>query len=443
MVAGVNEAIETIAAIATPPGQGGIGIIRVSGPQALVIADEIADATPRIGHAQYSAFRAKDQQIIDQGVLLCFAAPHSFTGENVVEFQIHGGQYVLAALLNELCQSYRVRLARPGEFSERAFHNGKLDLVQAEAIADLIAAGSSAAARAAQRSLNGVFSARCHALHDGLLDLRMRLESAIDFPEEDIDFLSDPELLERWQALHVEHAQLLAQASHGVVLNQGLTIVLAGAPNAGKSSILNSLSKREAAIVTPLPGTTRDVLSERIQLNGVPATLIDTAGLRDSDDPIEQEGVRRARQAAATADYLLHVQAPDIVNDRAPPTQARIIEVWNKCDLVDHPAGWMDSSHSAIRVSAQTGDGLDLLVDELAGQLSIGGGDFSARQRHVDALRQFGEHLAKAGQHLKAGCGELSAEELRLAQQRLGEITGQVHSDELLGRIFSSFCIGK
>lgn len=438
----MSPAVETIAAIATPAGQGGVGIIRVSGPRALELARRLGGREVEIGRVQFREFRSGDGQAIDSGLLLCFAAPHSFTGEDVAEFQIHGGRIVLSALLDEICTHTDVRPARPGEFSERAFHNGKLDLAQAEAIADLIAAGSRQAAQAAQRSLNGVFSRRCHALAEALTDLRMRLEAAIDFPEEDIDFLSDPELKRRWSRLHVEHADLLRDAGAGVRLTEGLTVVLCGAPNAGKSSILNALSRSDTAIVTAIPGTTRDVLRQSLDILGVPVTLIDTAGLRDSDDPVEQEGVRRAREAARHADYLLHVQAPDVVNETPPDTQARIIEVYNKCDLDGRKPGWLNAERSEIAISAVTGVGLEVLCQELAGQ-SAGGGEFSARQRHLDALRRVGEHIQRAGLRLDEGAGELCAEELRLAQDALGEITGRLHNDELLGRIFSSFCIGK
>ncbi len=432
---------ETIAAIATPAGQGGVGIVRVSGPQAFAVARALGGRAPAVGRASFCRFRNQDGDIIDEGVLLAFAGPHSFTGEDVVEFQIHGGPWLLTRLMDCLCSEHAIRPARPGEFSERAFHNGKLDLVQAEAIADMIAAGSMQAARAAQRSLSGAFSKRCHALHKAMLDLRMRLEAAIDFPEEEIDFLSDPELLDRWQSLHVEHRDLLQSARHGVQLSQGLTIVLAGAPNAGKSSLLNYLSKDDAAIVSDIPGTTRDVLRSAVQLRGVPVTLIDTAGLRDSSDPVEQEGVRRAQKAIAQADFLLRIRAPDVDDTPIPKTSARVITVNNKVDLTSEPTGWRDEEHSEISLSARTGAGVETLVDALLGHQ--GESDFSARERHVNALIRLGQHLEEAGRCLHAGAGDIAAEELRLGQRELGEITGQVHSDELLGRIFSSFCIGK
>ncbi len=439
----MSTPIETIAAIATPPGQGGVGIIRISGPRALVVAEAMAGRQPQAGRSLYCRFRDAQGEVIDDGLLLAFRAPASFTGEDVAELQVHGGPQLLNRLLRVLCQEQGLRQARPGEFSERAFHNGKLDLAQAEAIADLIAAGSEQAARAARRSLTGVFSARCNGLHEQLADLRMRLEAAIDFPEEDIDFLSDPDLRERWRSLHVEHSELLAETRHGVRLNQGLCVVLAGAPNAGKSSLINSLSQRDLAIVTAVPGTTRDLLQAQLTLHGVPVTVIDTAGLRDSEDPVEREGVRRARAAIAQADYLLHVQAPDVPNERIPDTGARVITVHNKCDLSGQPAGWADGARTAIHLSARTGEGLPALIDELAGAEAGGDSEFSARQRHLDALQCCGRHLQHAGEQLQVGAGDLAAEELRLAQHALGEITGQVHSDDLLGRIFSSFCIGK
>ncbi len=434
---------ETIAAIATPPGQGGVGIIRLSGPRALDVAASVAGRQPQAGRALYCHFRDAQGELIDDGLLLSFRAPASFTGEDVAELQVHGGPQLLNRLLRVLCQEQGLRQARPGEFSERAFHNGKLDLAQAEAVADLIAAGSEQAARAARRSLTGAFSARCHGLHEQMADLRMRLEAAIDFPEEDIDFLSDPALQDRWRSLHVEHSALLDETRHGVRLNQGLCVVLAGAPNAGKSSIINALSKKDLAIVTPVPGTTRDLLQAQLSLHGVPVTLIDTAGLRDSEDPVEREGVRRARDAIAQADYLLHVQAPDVPTEPLAHSGARLIVVHNKCDLSGRPAGWVDEARTAIHLSARSGEGLPALIAELAGAQSSGDSEFSARQRHLDALQCCGEHLEQAGRQLQLGAGDLAAEELRLAQQTLGEITGQVHSDELLGRIFSSFCIGK
>ncbi len=434
---------ETIAAIATPPGQGGVGIIRISGPRALAVAGTVAGRAPQVGRALYSRFRDAQGEVIDDGLLLAFRAPASFTGEDVAELQVHGGPQVLSCLLRVLCQEQGLRQARPGEFSERAFHNGKLDLAQAEAIADLIGAGSEQAARAARRSLTGVFSTRCQALHEQLADLRMRLEAAIDFPEEEIDFLSDPDLRDRWQSLHVEHSALLAETRHGVRLNQGLCVVLAGAPNAGKSSLINKLSQRDLAIVTAVPGTTRDLLQAQLSLHGVPVTVIDTAGLRESDDPVEQEGVRRAREAMQQADYLLHVQAPDVANEAMPDIAARVIAVHNKCDLSGETAGWVDGSRRAIHLSARTGEGIPALVAELAGADGGGNGEFSARQRHLDALQRCGDHLRRAGEQLQIGAGDLAAEELRLAQRELGEITGQLHSDELLGRIFSRFCIGK
>lgn len=432
---------DTIAAIATAAGQGGVGIVRVAGPAAHAVAHALSDHAPEVGRVRFTRFRNAQGELIDEGLLLCFAAPHSYTGDDVVEMQIHGGPWILQCLLDEITQQHPVRLARAGEFTERAFLNGKLDLAQAEAVADLIAASSQQAARAARRSLDGVFSQRCSSLHEAMLDLRMRLESAIDFPEEDIDFLSDPELQQRWSLLHVEHQHLLQQARQGAQLNQGLTVVLAGAPNVGKSSLLNALSQRDAAIVSDQAGTTRDVLQQSIQLKGVSVTVYDTAGLRESDDPIEQEGVRRARAAIANADYLLHLSATDAQDSVLPQTSGRCIRVHNKIDLSGEAAGWHDETRQQIGVSAKTGAGLDDLIDALVAQ--AGDSDFSARQRHVDALVDSGQALQRAGEQLQCGQGELAAEELRLAQQALGEITGQVHSDDLLGRIFSSFCIGK
>lgn len=432
---------DTIAAIATAPGQGGVGIVRVSGPIALRVAAALSAKEPVLGKILYTQFIDHNRELLDQGLLLSFKAPHSYTGEDVAEFQIHGGPWILQRLLDEITNKHPVRLARPGEFTERAFLNGKLDLAQAEAVADLIAAGSEQAARAAQRSLNGVFSQRCEALHKALLDLRMRLESAIDFPEEEIDFLSDPELLNRWQVLHVEHQDLLKRARQGARLNQGLTVVLAGAPNVGKSSLLNALSERDAAIVSPQAGTTRDILQQAVVLRGVPVTIIDTAGLRDTDDYIEREGVKRARAAIAKADFLLHLQARDVSDQADIDTTARKIEVLNKIDLSKQNPGWQNLEKTRIHISAKTGAGLNELIDVLVED--SGESEFSSRQRHVEALQAAGQCLQRAGDYLKQGDGDIAAEELRLAQQALGEITGQVHNDDLLGHIFSSFCIGK
>lgn len=439
---GSAPSADTIAAIATPPGQGGIGIIRLSGPRAFELARILSGRRPEPQRFAYVQLRDAAGETLDRGLMLAFASPASFTGEDVVELQLHGSQQILHLVLQALCAA-GARLARPGEFSERAFHNGKLDLAQAEAIADLIAAGSAQAARAAQRSLAGVFSQRCRQLHEQLVALRMRLEASIDFPEEEQDFLSDPELQRSWQRLHVEHAELLAGAQRGSRLTEGLCVVLAGAPNVGKSSLLNRLAEQDAAIVTAQPGTTRDVLRLSLSLHGVPVTVIDTAGLRAARDEAESEGIRRAEKAITEADFLLHLSAPDVPDPvTLPPCQAPRIAVHNKCDLSGATAGWRDPDRREIDLSARTGDGVELLIERLVGE-APGDGAFTARRRHCEALMRCGQHLAAAGIRLEHGEGELTAEELRLAQMALGEITGQVHSDELLGRIFASFCIGK
>lgn len=434
---------DTIAAVATPPGQGGIGVIRLSGPDAFKLARQVAGPLPHPREFAYTQFRDASGAIIDDGLLLRFVAPASFTGEDVVEFQLHGSQQSLAALMQCLC-SAGARRARPGEFSERAFHAGKLDLVQAEAIADLIAASSVQAARAARRSLSGVFSQRCEQLHAAMMAVRVQLEASIDFPEDDIDPAADHELLQRCGTIHVEHQALLSDAQRGQRLTEGLRVVLAGAPNVGKSSLLNCLAARDAAIVTAQAGTTRDVMEAPLLLRGVPVTVLDTAGLRDSADLAEQEGVRRAKLAIEQADVVLELCAPD-VTDRvgmalAPGAQHLLI--YNKCDLGDQPAGPVAGEPDALRISAQRGWGIEALLDRLLGAASPES-EFSARRRHIEALLACGRQLEQAQACLAAGQGELAAEELRLAQRHLGEITGQVHSEELLGEIFSGFCIGK
>ncbi len=381
--------------------------------------------------------------MIDTGLSLWFPAPHSFTGEDVLELHAHGGAMVLKMLLDRI-RMLGARDARAGEFSERAFLNGKLDLAQAEAVADLISAGSVAAARAAQRSLQGEFSSRCRELADATLDLRMRVEAAIDFAEEDIDFLADDQLRSNLSALRQNLNQLLTQAEQGRRLNDGLTVVLAGIPNVGKSSLLNRLAQTDAAIVTPIAGTTRDLLRESVVINGVPVELIDTAGLCESENEVEREGVRRARAALAQADHVLILgeegqPAPQI----EVPAGAQVTRLLTKCDLGDKAAGWVANAQPPIlRISSVTGDGLEELRRHLSGP-SLGGGNFSARQRHVAALRGAAHQLQQAAEQLQAGQGDLVAEELRLVQRQLGEITGQVSSEDLLGQIFSGFCIGK
>jgi tRNA modification GTPase len=445
---------DTIAAIATPVGPGGVGIVRLSGPDVPHIAKQLLGRLPLPRRAEVHDFLEADTRLIDTGLVLYFVAPASFTGEHVLELQGHGGPVVMDLLLARVL-SLGARPARPGEFSERAFLNNKLDLAQAEAIADLIESGTAQAARAAVHSLQGVFSERVHALVELLTRIRMYVEAAIDFPEEEIDFLSDRALAQMLKQLQEDFAGLIAGAQQGCLLRDGMTVVIAGRPNAGKSSLLNALSGRDAAIVTEIPGTTRDVLREHIQLDGLPLHVLDTAGLHDSDDPVEQAGMQRTRTALEQADRVLLV-----IDDRQgfTPADAAILEalpvsvpcthIYNKIDLTGRSPG-LDavSGESIVALSAQTGAGLDALraylQDSIGYAVQVEGG-FSARRRHLEALQAAQDRFEAGVMLLKTQhAGELLAEELRLAQQQLGEITGDVSSDELLGRIFSSFCIGK
>lgn len=453
---------DTIVAIATAPGRGGIGILRLSGPAAAPIGRALSGRTTlRPRHAHHSLFRDGDGQPIDDGLLLFFPGPHSFTGEDVVEVQGHGSPVVLDHLL-ERCIQLGARQARPGEFSQRAFLNDRLDLAQAEAIADLIEAGTRAGARAALQSLQGAFSTELNELIEQLIALRVYVEAAIDFPEEEIDFLADGEVRQRLETLlkRVEHT--LARAEQGRRLKEGLTVVIAGRPNAGKSSLLNALAGHDAAIVTDLAGTTRDPLREDIQLDGLPLHIIDTAGLRDSPDAIEQEGIRRAWRAIEQADHLLAIhdssQSSDTfpaLADLLPDSEQRLSTldlpvtlVHNKCDLSGLPPGPLDHPEfPSLAVSALTGEGLDALrhhLKQLAGWQPEQQSPFSARRRHLTALETARIHLLHGKQALvQFAAGELLAEDLRAAQQALEEITGAYTADDLLGEIFSSFCIGK
>jgi len=446
---------DSIAAIATASGRGGVGIIRVSGALALTIAKAIGGITPKPRQAHYRPFIDSHQRVIDEGVLLYFPAPHSFTGEDVLELQAHGGPVLLDMLLRR-CLELGARQARPGEFSERAFLNDKLDLAQAEAIADLIEAGSEQAARNALRSLQGAFSRQIDALCEQLTQLRIYIEAAIDFPEEEIDFLADGQVLGQLQALQQALNQVLHEAGQGVLLREGMTLVIAGKPNAGKSSLLNALAGRDSAIVTDIPGTTRDLLREHIQIDGMPLHIIDTAGLRESSDPVEQIGIQRAIEAINQADLVLLVtdasqsQAPTwpaLLGEAPKPSRTCIIR--NKADITGQPPACTQNENGStqITLSAKTGSGLELLREHLKQRMGFsasGEGTFSARRRHLEALRQGAWHLEQGRAQLTQNAApELLAEELRHAQQALGEITGQISSDELLGRIFSSFCIGK
>ncbi|MEP6938787.1 MAG: tRNA uridine-5-carboxymethylaminomethyl(34) synthesis GTPase MnmE [Rudaea sp.] len=446
-------ATATIAAIATAPGAGGIGVVRLSGPRSVQIALALTGKRLRKRYFHGVAFRAEDGATLDRGLAVRFAAPHSFTGEDVVELHAHGGPVVLDLLLRRTlalgaCQ------ARPGEFSERAFLNGKIDLAQAEAVADLIASRSVAAARAATRSLEGDFSRAVESVLAALVHVRTWLESALDFPEEELDFLAAPQLSEQLCEVRAQAERLLADARRGLVLCDGLHVVIVGRPNVGKSSLLNALAQSERAIVTPIPGTTRDVLREPVQLDGIGLTLVDTAGLRESADPVEQEGMRRARRELESADVaLLIVDAANVGADLAllqgvDASAVRLI-VHNKIDQRDEAPRIEARGEraAAIHLSAHTGAGLDLLRGELArlgGRGDGADGAFSARRRHVVALERVAEHLQRAEALLQGErAGELAAEELRAAQHALGELTGQYTSDDLLGAIFSSFCIGK
>lgn len=450
---------DTICAIATPPGAGGVGIVRISGPLAPEIARALAGRLPDPRYATLAAFRDADGEVIDSGIALFFPAPASFTGEDVVELQGHGGQFILQRLVQRAIE-LGARAARPGEFSERAFLNDKLDLVQAEAIADLIESGTEAAARAAQRSLQGVFSERIQALQQELTALRVFVEAAIDFPDEEIDFLAESDVVQRVERARARLDGVLREARQGRLLRDGFVLAIIGAPNAGKSSLLNALSGQDSAIVTDIPGTTRDVLRETIDFDGIPVHVADTAGIRETEDVIEAEGVRRARLALQTADIVLLVE--DVAGSPAfaaglsgteLPEGARCLRVANKIDLL--PPGELARQKAAagpdrLWISAASGAGLDELRRSIRAAVGAddrpaqAAGSFSARQRHVDALRRAGRHL-EAGQRVmvESQAGELLAEELRLAQQALGELTGELLPDDLLGEIFASFCIGK
>lgn len=450
---------ETIVAQATAPGRGGIGILRVSGPLATEVAQAVLGKCPKPRMADYLPFKDADGTILDQGIALYFKSPNSFTGEDVLELQGHGGQVVLDLLLKRILQIDGIRLARPGEFSEQAFLNDKLDLAQAEAIADLIDATSEQAARSALKSLQGEFSKKVNELVESVIYLRTYVEASIDFPDEEIDFLADGKIEANLRGIINQLEDVRSEAKQGSILREGMKVVIAGRPNAGKSSLLNALAGREAAIVTDIAGTTRDILREHIHIDGMPLHIIDTAGLRDATDEVERIGISRAWTEIEQADRIILMldssdpESADLSKVRSEflaklPTTLPVTIVRNKIDLNGEQASESEEDgYQMISLSAQTHDGIQLLREHLKQamgfQTSMEGG-FLARRRHLDALE-------KASKHLQIGlvqltefhAGELLAEELRLVQTYLSEITGEFTSDDLLGNIFSSFCIGK
>jgi len=441
---------DTIVAAATPPGKGGIGVVRLSGPATEEIASRMLGVLPIPRHATIAEFCAADGSPVDAGIALYFPAPDSFTGESVLELQGHGGPLVMS-LLVDAAVAIGARRAQPGEFSKRAFLNGKLDLVQAEAVVDLIDSGTAQGARAALRSLVGTFSKAVQDLQEQLTRLRLHVEAAIDFPEEEIDFLDDARLQEQITRCSDAFDALKKETRIGSILRDGFQVVIVGKPNAGKSSLLNALSGHEAAIVTELAGTTRDILRESIDIDGLMVELVDTAGLRDHPDLIEAEGIRRARAALKKADAVLWIQdaTEPLENNHEEDIADNIpvIVLRNKTDVTEEAPGTLSSDPLVLNISAKTGAGLDTLRDtirQIAGYENLGEGAFTARRRHVDALNLAASHFEQGREVLLVDrAGELLAEELKLAQGALGEITGSFTSDDLLGRIFSEFCIGK
>lgn len=445
------DEFDTIAAIATPPGTGGIGVIRLSGSQAIAIAEQLTDSKLKPRQASLRKFYAADHSVLDYGIALVFIGPHSFTGEDVVEIQGHGGQILQEMLLARVCE-LGARLAHPGEYSERAFHNDKIDLAQAEAIADLIESGSQAAAKAAMRSLQGEFSDKVHELVAQIIDLRAYVEAALDFAEEEIDFLQDSMIQQRFTQLIEQTETTLQQAENGCLLNEGMSMAIAGLPNAGKSSLLNYLTGYDAAIVTDIEGTTRDVIKEHIALKGIPVRIIDTAGLRESDDPVEREGIRRAWREIEQADIVLQLvdavagfsEQDQMIKQRLQNHQCQVRRIYTKADKLP---GDKPSEFDSFLISTKTGQGIDQLIDALTEQyhqFDAQQSTFIARQRHVELVKQALESIQQANQVFEQTLsGELMAEDLRQAQKFLNEVTGEFTTEDLLGKIFSSFCIGK
>lgn len=432
---------DTIAAIATPPGVGGVGILRISGKNALSVAKQITTKNLMVRFATFTSFYNPQQQLIDEGIAIYFKAPYSFTGEDVVELQGHGGPMIMDQLL-QTAIALGARMARPGEFSERAFLNDKLDLTQAEAIADLIHATTHEAAQSAVKSLQGVFSKTIDELLRQLIDIRMFIESAIDFSDEDIDFVEQHQIIDKLEKLLAQIATVRKSAQQGVLLQAGINVVIAGAPNAGKSSLLNCLSGRDSAIVTDIAGTTRDILREYISIDGLPMHVIDTAGLRETGDVIEQEGVKRAKDEMHKADLILWIYDATQPQPQIPQTQTPVIAVANKIDLVDA----CDALQS-IPISAKQNLNIDQLKQAIKDQVgfqSTENASFIARRRHLDALDKTCDHIQHGLQaYHETQAHELLAEDLRLASHSMEEITGKFTSDDLLGKIFSEFCIGK
>jgi len=447
----VQEIIQdTIAAIATPPGNGGVGIVRISGPSAFEIAKSITHKTPEPRQAIFTSFKDEDRSVIDSGILLYFPNPASYTGEDTIELQGHGGTVVLGMVLKRVI-SLGARLANPGEFTERAFLNNKLDLAQAEAVADLIESSTEQSVRSAQKSMQGVFSEQVNELVEELTELRIYVEAAIDFTDEEIDFLTDGIVEKKIINLSTRIQKIHKTAQQGRLLRDGMTVVLAGKPNAGKSSLLNALAGHEAAIVTDIAGTTRDILKERIQIDGMPLHIIDTAGLRESDNLVEKEGIRRAHEEIKQADkvlLLIDSTDPEIESViKTLPTGLDITKVYNKIDLLGVEPEITETEHgNQIYLSVKKEIGMELLFNHLKKSVGFNGETddvFIARKRHIDALTDGQQSVENALEQLQNQAGELVAEDLRQAQNSLAEITGTFSSDDLLGRIFSSFCIGK